>query len=81
MVLHTIKELNEFKAVVDSCEGNVWMTEGKDTFYNLKSELTQYVVFAKLLEENDLELFAATREDEHKLLAYLCAFRERHMTA
>lgn len=71
MKLNNMKELKEFKAVLDSCEGKVWMMEGKDTFYNLKSELTQYVVLAKLLEDNDLALYASSLEDEYKLLAFL----------
>lgn len=71
MRLNNMKEVKGFKAAIDSCKDNVWMMEGKDTFYNLKSELTQFVVLAKLLEDNDLELYTSSKEDEYRMLAFL----------
>ena len=73
MKLTNIKEINDFLAVIDSCEGSVTLTSPYGDCFNLKSKLTQYIAIAELLGENaeELELWCTSKADEYKFLRFL----------
>ena len=72
MKLNNIKELQEFLAIVNSCEGSVWLESVDGDKLNLKSNLSQYVALGALLEQkgDELELYCASREDEAKFIGF-----------
>ena len=63
MKLKNIKEVEEFRKVIHTCTGDVY----------LKSALSVYIALGQLLSEqgDNLELFADKREDEAKLISFL----------
>lgn len=71
MRLKTINEVNDFLAVVDSCNGDVWLESQYGDRFNLKSKLSQYVAIGALLSDSQevLELFCS-KDDEGKFLQY-----------
>lgn len=80
MRLYNMTELNEFLAIVNSCEGSVWLESNAGDKFNLKSNLSQYIALGALLEHDgsELELFCTSREDEAKFIAF---FRDHPATA
>ena len=72
MRLNNIKELQEFLAIVNSCEGSVWLESVDGDKLNLKSQLSQYVALGALLEQkgNELELYCTSREDEARFISF-----------
>lgn len=72
MRLNNIKELQEFLAIVNSCEGSIWLESVDGDKLNLKSQLSQYVALGALLEQkgNELELYCTSREDEAKFIDF-----------
>ena len=78
MKITNITEVNDFLAVVDSCENDVWLTSPNGDKYNLKSKLCQYIAMGKLLGVNGdrYELFASSKADEARLLSYFIAHPE-----
>ena len=80
MRLNNIKELQEFLAIVNSCEGSVWLESADGDKLNLKSNLSQYVALGALLEQkgDELELYCTSREDEAKFIGF---FRRNPETA
>jgi hypothetical protein len=77
MKLNKIEEVEVFMALVDSCEGEVYLTSQYGDRYNLKSKLTQYLAVAQLLnKENDLELWCDKKKDENKFLQFFKDYPE-----
>lgn len=77
MKLNRIEEVEIFMALVDSCEGGVYLTSQYGDRYNLKSKLTQYLAIAQLLnKENDLELWCDKQKDENKFLQFFKDYPE-----
>lgn len=72
MKLKTGKNIKEFLAVADSCEGHVWLESPWGDKFNLKSELSQYVAAYKLIREKGdyLELFCQLSSDEQKFYKF-----------
>ena len=72
MRLNNIKELQEFLAIINSCEGSVWLEYVEGDRFNLKSELSRYVALGALLEHkgNELELYCSSHVDESKFIAF-----------
>ena len=72
MKLKNISEVNGFIAVVDSCEGHVWLESPYGDKFNLKSKLSQYVALGELLGKNgdELELFCQLPEDRVRFYQY-----------
>lgn len=72
MRLKNIEEVNDFLAVVDSCNGDVWLESQYGDKFNLKSKLSQYVAIGALLSDSQevLELFCSYKDDEGKFLQY-----------
>ena len=73
MKFRNIDNVHEFLAVVNSCEGDVYLISPYGDKYNLKSQLSQYVAIGALLgaHGDELELFADLKDDEKKLLNFL----------
>lgn len=70
MKLQKISQVQLFLDVVNSCQGDVWLTSAYGDKYNLKSLLTQYVAVAALLGDkgDELELWCSDKADEFKFL-------------
>ena len=68
-----MKQIDEFRKVIDSCTGAVWLQSRFGDRYNLKSELTQFTALADLVRDKngDLELFAQKSEDEIRLMNFI----------
>lgn len=68
MKLSNIGEVKDFLAVVDRCEGDVWLQSDEGDKINLKSSLSQYVAVAELIKDEgkNLELFCSKPSDEAK---------------
>lgn len=73
MKLTNIEQVNDLISVVNKCEGDVWLTSQYGDRYSLKSKLSQYIAIGALLGEHgdELELFAANKQDESLLLEWL----------
>lgn len=73
MIVNNIEDIKEFKKVIDSCEGDVYLKSVYGDCYNLKSELSQYIALADLVRDKkgNLELFANKASDEAKLMEFL----------
>ena len=73
MKLKNIKEVEEFRKVIHSCAGDVYLKSQDGDVFNLKSALSEYIALGRLLGEagDSLELFATNREDEAKLLQFV----------
>ena len=73
MKIRTIKDVQDFVAIVNKCKGEVWLESIHGDKYNLKSALTQYVAMADLVRDHndELELFASNAEDEAILMDFI----------
>jgi len=73
MKLQNIKEVEEFRKVIKSCEKDVYLKSPEGDIFNLKSSLSEYIALGRLLSEagDSLELYASCQEDERRLLAFL----------
>lgn len=72
MKITSLQDVEDFKKVINECEGEVWLESVYGDKYNLKSALTQYVAIADLMRDNsgELELFAQLASDESKLIEF-----------
>lgn len=63
MKIKNAKNIKKFLAVANSCNGHVWLESPWGDRFNLKSELSQYVAAAALIEErgDQLELYCQLR--------------------
>ena len=68
MKLSDIGEVKDFLAVVNRCQGDVWLQSTEGDKINLKSSLSQYVAVAELIKDEgkNLELFCSLPIDEAK---------------
>lgn len=66
MKIRNLSQLNDFVAVVNDCQGAVWLESSEGDRYNLKSTFSQYIALGKLLDERGdyLELFCSDKNDE-----------------
>ena len=76
MKLKNIKEVEEFRKVIHTCTGDVYLKSQDGDVFNLKSALSEYIALGQLLSEQGdnlelFELFADKREDEAKLISFL----------
>ncbi len=78
MKLKTIKEVDKFLEIVDSCRGEIIITSQYGDRYNLKSKLNKYVAVGELIGDNaeNLELWCDYKEDEAKFLKFLKELKE-----
>lgn len=74
MNLHNI-DVSEFLAVLDTCEGNVFLVTDEGDRLNLKSKLSQLVGLTKLIEGGKIaeaSVFCENKNDESKLFRFNC---------
>ncbi|MFI3312995.1 MAG: polya polymerase [Eubacteriales bacterium] len=73
MRLTNVTDIKKFTEVVNACEHDVYLKSMEGDVFNLKSSMSQYIAIGRLIEESgdSLELFADSKEDELKLLAFL----------
>lgn len=78
MKIKTGKNIKAFLAVVDACEGHVWLESPWGDKYNLKSELSKHVAVYNLIKEHGdmLELFCQLSEDEQKFYKFFAEHPE-----
>ena len=72
MNLHDI-DVTEFLAVLDTCEGNVFLVTNEGDTLNLKSKLCQLVGLTKLIEGGKIaeaSIFCENKNDESKLFRF-----------
>lgn len=65
-------EINDFRAAVDACHGDVWLESPRGDKYNLKSIFSQYIALDALLSQHgdELELYCALSEDESNFFKF-----------
>ena len=80
MRLTNVKEVQKFIQVVNECERDVYHKSLEGDVFNLKSSMSQYIAIGRLIEESgdSLELFADSKEDEARLIRFLCELDEEH---
>ncbi len=74
MRISSIKDVDAFVKVVDSCVGRVELVTGEGDRLNLKSKLSQYVSLEKILKDDsfkELEIIASEPEDVNKIISFL----------
>lgn len=74
MKLFNISNVNRFFQIVDSCSGNVFITSKEGDRFNLKSNLSKYVIFTGVLSEasiHELELEVEKEEDKEKFISFM----------
>jgi len=78
MRLTNVKDVQKFIAVIGTCEHDVYLKSQEGDVFNLKSSMSQYIALGRLVEENGdtLELFADSKEDEARLIKFLCELDE-----
>ena len=72
--LHNI-DVAEFLAVLDTCEGNVFLVTNEGDRLNLKSKLCQLVGLTKLIEGGKIaeaSVYCENVRDESKLFRFNC---------
>ena len=72
--LHNI-DVAEFLAVLDTCEGNVFLVTNEGDRLNLKSKLCQLVGLIKLIEGGKIaeaSVYCENVRDESKLFRFNC---------
>ena len=72
MNLHNI-DVAEFLAVLDTCEGNVYLVTNEGDRLNLKSKLCQLLGLTKLIEGGKIaeaSIFCENKNDESKLFRF-----------
>lgn len=72
MRVGNLKQLNGFMAVVNDCQGAVWLESPEGDRYNLKSLFSQYIALDKLMEERGsyLELTCSNKDDEERFVKF-----------
>ena len=83
MKIKSIKNVEKFFEVVDSCKGKVELVTGEGDRLNLKSKLAQYVSLANIFSNGEipeLEIVAYEKEDIDKLMEYMISRQEWKMS-
>ncbi len=73
MKLKDVNQVNEFLAAVNQCKDQVYLVSPYGDRFNLKSQLSQYIAIAALVNQagDDLELFCDSKEDEAVMMKYI----------
>ena len=72
MNLHDI-DVTKFLAVLDTCEGNVYLVTSEGDRLNLRSKLCQLVGLTKLIEGGKIAeacIYCENKDDERKLFRF-----------
>ena len=78
MRLRSEADVQEFLDAVNQCGGEVYLKSPEGDIFNLKSSMSRYIAIGRLIEEqgDTLELFADSKEDEARLIKFLCELDE-----
>ena len=78
MRLRSEADVQEFLDAVSQCGGDVYLKSPEGDIFNLKSSMSRYIAIGRLIEESgdSLELFADSKEDEARLIRFLCELNE-----
>ena len=74
MKINVIRDVEGFFKTIQKCNGNVWIKTPQGDVLNLKSKITQYVMFATLFngeQEVDMELHCDNSDDVVALTKFL----------
>lgn len=74
MRINSVKDVEAFVKVVDSCMGRVELVTAEGDRLNLKSRLAQYVSLEKIFGDEslkELEIIASEPEDVDKIISFL----------
>lgn len=74
MRINSIKDVEGFMRMVDSCVGRVELVTAEGDRLNLKSKLSQYVSMEKLFKDSsmkELEVIASEPEDVNRIINFL----------
>ena len=69
MKLKNIKEVEEFRKVIHTCTGDVYLKSQDGDVFNLKSALSEYIALGQLV--GTAAWMYRKREDEAKLISFL----------
>lgn len=66
------KQINDFLAIVDKCNGGVYLKSEDGDVFNLKSRFSKYIAIGELLSTNgvELKLVCDKREDWNKFFEF-----------
>ena len=72
MDFKNMKQINDFLAIVNECEGSVYLKSEDGDVFNLKSRFSQYIALGELLGANgdELKLVCDRREDWDKFFEF-----------
>ena len=74
MKFNNLSNIEGFFKVIDKCEGKVELVTPEGDRLNLKSKLSQYVSFAKIVSDGvipEMEIVAYEPEDTQKLMNFM----------
>lgn len=72
MKLQNIKQVNDFLATVEKCEGAVYLKSEEGDVFNLKSRFSRYIAIGELLgnKGDELKLVCDLQEDRDKFFEF-----------
>ena len=70
MKLKNIKEVEEFRKVIHSCTGDVYLKSQDGDVFNLKSALSEYIALGQLLSEQGDQLPRRARQGKRKRVSF-----------
>lgn len=72
MNFKNMKQVNDFLAIVEKCEGGVYLNSEDGDVFNLKSRFSQYIAIGELLSAkgDELKLVCDHREDWDKFFEF-----------
>ena len=78
MSMHSMNEINAMKRIIEEARGEIWAEDMNGTRYDLKNELSQYIVFGAMLKgsRDEYELFASDANDEIALINFFRSLRK-----
>ena len=74
MTLTNVTNVDKLLKTIEGCEGKVELVTGQGERYNLKSKLSQYVSFVKVLANSTIptiELITSNHADAEKLMKFM----------
>ena len=74
MTLTNVTNVEKLLKTIEECEGRVELVTEQGDRYNLKSKLSQYVSFVKILANStipNIEIITSNRSDAQKLMKFM----------
>lgn len=74
MILTNVSNVEKLLKIIEECEGKVELVTEQGDRYNLKSKLSQYVSFVKVLVNStipNIELITSNQADAQKLMEFM----------